>query len=76
MIGAASGGNRADIRCLPSDRPEFTMNFTTILLVVLALMLIGVLPAWPHSAGWGYYPSGALGAVLTVLLIFLVLRRV
>ncbi len=52
------------------------MNFTTILLVVLALMLIGVLPAWPHSAGWGYYPSGALGAVLTVLLILLVLRRV
>lgn len=52
------------------------MNFTTILLVVLVLMLIGVLPAWPHSAGWGYYPSGVLGAVLAVLLILFVFRRI
>jgi hypothetical protein len=76
MIGTASSGDRAGLRRLPSDRPEIAMNFTTILLVVLVLMLIGVLPAWPHSAGWGYYPSGVLGAVLTVLLILFVFRRI
>jgi hypothetical protein len=52
------------------------MNITTILLIVLALMLIGVLPTWPHSANWGYYPSGALGLVLTVVLILFIARRI
>ncbi len=47
----------------------------TILIVVLVLALIGALPAWPHSARWGYAPSGALGLVLTVLLILLLLGR-
>jgi hypothetical protein len=42
----------------------------TLLLIVLVLLLVGALPAWPHARGWGYYPSGILG---TVLLIFLVL---
>ena len=44
----------------------------TVLIVVLVLMLLGALPTWPHSRGWGYYPSGALGFVLLiVLLLFL-----
>ncbi len=43
----------------------------TILLVVLVLMLLGVVPAWPHSRGWGYYPSGGLGIVLLVLIVLL-----
>jgi len=40
----------------------------TILLVILILALVGALPAWPHSQGWGYYPSGGLGLVLVIVL--------
>jgi hypothetical protein len=42
---------------------------STILLVVLVLLLIGALPTWPYSRGWGYYPSGGLGLVVLVLLV-------
>ncbi|MGA2023198.1 MAG: DUF3309 family protein [Steroidobacteraceae bacterium] len=45
----------------------------TILLVVLIVMLIGALPAWPYSTGWGYYPSGGLGLILLVVLVLAVL---
>jgi len=51
------------------------MSLGTILLIVLVLMLIGVLPTWPHSSGWGYGPSGALGLVVVVLLVLLVMGR-
>ena len=44
------------------------MSIGTILLVVLILMLVGAVPAWPHSKGWGYYPSGGLGLVVVILL--------
>jgi hypothetical protein len=46
----------------------------TLLLLILILMLVGVLPTWPHSRNWGYYPSGGLGLVLLIVLILL-LRR-
>jgi Protein of unknown function (DUF3309) len=49
---------------------------TTILLVILILMLLGVLPAWPHSRSWGYYPSGSLGLVVLILLILMLMGRV
>jgi hypothetical protein len=45
----------------------------TILLVVLVVMMIGSAPAWPHSRSWGYYPSGGLGLVLLVVLLFVFL---
>lgn len=48
----------------------------TILLVVVILMLLGVLPAWPHSRQWGYYPSGGLGLILLILLILIVSGRI
>jgi hypothetical protein len=48
----------------------------TILIIVLILALIGALPSWPHSANWGYGPSGLLGTVLVVLLILVLLGRV
>jgi len=48
----------------------------TILLVILILMLLGSLPAWPYSRGWGYYPSGGLGTVILILLILIMLGRV
>jgi hypothetical protein len=52
------------------------MSLGTILLIVLVLFLIGALPTWPHSAGWGYYPSGGLGLVLVVILILMLLGRI
>jgi len=47
------------------------MTLGTILLIVLILLLIGVIPTWPHSRGWGYAPSGVIGIVLIVLLVLL-----
>ena len=51
------------------------MSIGTILLIVLILLLVGVIPAWPHSSGWGYGPSGALGLVVLVLVILLLWGR-
>jgi len=49
---------------------------STILLIVLVLLLIGALPTWPYSSGWGYYPSGGLGLVVVIILILVVMGRV
>jgi len=48
----------------------------TILLIVLILLLIGALPSWPYSSGWGYGPSGVLGTVVVVLLILVLIGRI
>ena len=48
----------------------------TILMIVLILLLIGLLPAWPYSTGWGYYPSGGLGLVLVIVLILALTGRI
>lgn len=48
----------------------------TILLIILILLLVGALPTWPYSSGWGYYPSGGLGLVLVVILILLLMGRI
>lgn len=50
------------------------MGLETILLVVLILALVGGLPTWPYSRGWGFYPSGGIGLVLLILLIVLLTR--
>ena len=52
------------------------MPITTVIIVVLILILIGSVPAWPHSRSWGYGPSGIIGVVLVVLLILLLLGRI
>jgi hypothetical protein len=52
------------------------MSLGTILLIVLVLLLVGALPSWPYSSGWGYYPSGGLGLVLIVLLVLVVAGRI
>ncbi len=52
------------------------MSLGTILLVVLILILIGVIPAWPHSQSWGYLPGGVVGLLLAVLVILLLLGRI
>jgi hypothetical protein len=54
---------------------EVIMSLGTILLIILILLLIGALPSWPYSAGWGYYPSGGLGLVIIIILILLLLGR-
>jgi len=48
---------------------------STILIVILILLLVGVLPTWPHSANWGYFPSGGLGLVLLILIILVLTGR-
>jgi hypothetical protein len=50
-----------------------TLGLGTILLVVLIILLIGVLPSWPYSSGWGYGPTGGLGVLLVIVIILLVL---
>jgi hypothetical protein len=52
------------------------MSIGTILLILLVLLLLGALPTWPYSTGWGYYPSGGLGLVLIVLLVLVITGRV
>jgi hypothetical protein len=51
------------------------MSLGTILLIVLILILLGALPTWPYSSGWGYYPSGGLGVVVVILLLLVVTGR-
>jgi len=52
------------------------MSLGTILLIVLVLVLLGAIPAWPHSVNWGYGPSGAIGTILIVLAVLVVLGRI
>jgi hypothetical protein len=54
---------------------ENAMGLGTILLIVLLLMLVGAIPAWPHSRRWGYGPTGGLGLVLIIVLILLLMGR-
>ena len=52
------------------------MSLGTILVIILILLLIGALPSWPYSSGWGYYPSSGLGIVLVIIIILLLLGRI
>lgn len=56
------------------SRKENAMSL--ILLIVLVIIVIGALPSWPYSRGWGYYPSGGLGLILLILLILLLMGRI
>jgi len=49
---------------------------STILLIILILLLVGALPTWPYSSGWGYYPSGGLGLILVIVLVLALMGRV
>jgi hypothetical protein len=51
------------------------MSIGTILLIILILLLLGVLPTWPHSRGWGYYPTGGIGLIIIIILVLLLLGR-
>jgi hypothetical protein len=52
------------------------MSLGTILLIILILVLIGALPSWPYSSGWGYYPSGGVGLIVIILLILILMGRI
>jgi hypothetical protein len=54
---------------------RLTMSLGTLLLIILVLMLIGVLPSWPHSRNWGYFPSGILGFLLIIVIILFLTGR-
>jgi hypothetical protein len=54
---------------------ESLMGLGMILLIVLVLMVLGAVPAWPHSRGWGFAPSGGLGLVLLIVLVMVVMGR-
>jgi hypothetical protein len=48
----------------------------TVLLIILILLLIGSLPTWPYSSGWGYYPTGGIGLILIIIIVLLLLGRI
>jgi len=48
----------------------------TLLLIVLILLVVGALPTWPYSSGWGYYPSGGVGLVLLIIIVLLLMGRI
>jgi hypothetical protein len=48
----------------------------TILLIILILILLGALPTWPYSSGWGYYPSGGIGLIVIIVIILLLMGRI
>lgn len=52
------------------------MTLGTILLIIVVLLLIGAIPSWPHSRGWGYGPSGGIGLVLLVLIVLLLMGKI
>ena len=52
------------------------MSLRYLLIIILLLLLIGLLPAWPYSMGWGYYPSGGVGTLLLILIILILMKRV
>ena len=52
------------------------MSTSTIIVIVLVLLLIGAIPAWPHSRDWGYYPSGGIGLVVLIVIVLLLMGRI
>jgi hypothetical protein len=65
-------------RLLEFERCQSRGNYvlSTILIIILILLLIGALPAWPYSTGWGYYPGGGLGLILVIVIILVLLGRI
>jgi hypothetical protein len=60
-----------------ADRPLRSSSMLgTILLIILVLFLVGALPSWPHSASWGYYPSGGIGLLLIIVIVLLLMGRI
>jgi hypothetical protein len=72
-------GDCCDTEAVPvvqRSQGEAAMNLGTILIILFVLLLIGALPTWPYSSGWGYYPSGGLGLIVLIVIILLVLGKI
>jgi Protein of unknown function (DUF3309) len=75
--------SRDDVQPGVSDRVSLSRgdakirrnDMSTIVIIVLVLLFLGVLPTWPHSANWGYYPTGGVGLILLVLVVLLLTGR-
>ena len=72
----SSGTIRHSLRFLLSLTGVKVAAMGTILLIILIILLLGALPTWPYSAGWGYYPSGGLGLVLLIIIVLLLLGKI
>jgi len=70
-----AGFSASELNPLTPHFKEKVMSLGTILLIVLILMLVGVIPTWPHSRSWGYRPSGVLGLILIIILVLVLLGR-
>jgi hypothetical protein len=77
-LTSISQRTRHDRRNAPRARNDGdgTMSLGLILLIVVVLMLVGAIPTWPHSRGWGYGPSGGLGLVLIILLVLVLMGQI
>jgi hypothetical protein len=77
MVGTHSGLSNRSQRYAVCSFPtgEETQMLGTILIIFIILLLLGSLPAWPYSTGWGYYPSGLFGLILLVLVVMLLFGR-
>ena len=62
--------------CWRQELSNVERRMRLILLIVLIIVLLGALPTWPYSAGWGYYPSGGAGLLLVILIVLLVMGRI
>jgi hypothetical protein len=58
------------------SRAEENVMLSTILIIILILLLIGALPTWPYSSGWGYYPGGGLGLILIIVIVLALVGRI
>jgi hypothetical protein len=77
MSGNRLAARFASIRDYPNPlygKTRRSMSLSAILLIIIILLLVGAIPAWPHSRSWGYGPSGGLGLVLVILLVVVLLR--
>jgi hypothetical protein len=82
FVAIATGRNKTPVRIqmdpdrgCGNHRKENSMSMGTILLIVLVLLLVGALPTWPYSTGWGFYPSSGLGLLVIIVLVLLVMGR-
>jgi hypothetical protein len=76
-LTSASRATTHDLRNAPlALQRRRHMSLGLILLIVVVLMLVGAIPTWPHSRGWGYGPSGGLGLVLIILLVLVLMGRI
>jgi hypothetical protein len=61
---------------MPYQKPEVERRNDMLLLLILLILILAVVPAWPYSSGWGYYPSGGLGTILVIIVILMLLGYV